>query len=491
MKGSKQQVAIWDAMRKTQKHLLVIARAGSGKTTTVVNGFAEMSSKHKCIVAFNRNIADELRQRVSNGTSACTVHSLGLRLLRDRGLAEKGLDQLKLERIYRELYGRSDGTLSNEDHQRWFDIRKIVSYAKACRLATPEEIDECLLRYDFTVENPEDAIQQAIACMEESARRTESVDFDDMIWLPLEKRLKPTKYNVLGVDETQDLNACQRELLEKFSRRFIVIGDPLQSIYAFRGADTQSIPKLERMLTNTARGLEKFPLTVTWRCPQRVVDLAREIVPDLEAAPDAVEGVLEFSSSLRAEAVVPPAMVLCRTNAPLFQEFYRLLQARIPAKIRGRDMIAEFVGLAKKALGKKKRWRNAVNAVVAYKLQVVSQMQRAGAPESAVSATEDKLDCVALTVKDAKCEADYRKRLEGMLSDDAVVECGYTLSTVHRAKGLESDRVLIIRPDIIPHPMAKSDWEKDQESNLKYVAITRAKQALYIAGEFGGGNDER
>ena len=57
---------------------------------------------------------------------------------------------------------------------------------------------------------------------------------------------------------------------------------------------------------------------------------------------------------------------------------------------------------------------------------------------------------------------------------------GVLLSSIHKAKGLEADRVFLIEPEgaPVPHPMAKQDWEIEQEWNLRYVAITRAKKEL-------------
>ena len=54
------------------------------------------------------------------------------------------------------------------------------------------------------------------------------------------------------------------------------------------------------------------------------------------------------------------------------------------------------------------------------------------------------------------------------------------LSTVHRAKGDEAERVFLLRPELLPHPKAKSPVQAEQERNLLYVALTRAKQALYV-----------
>jgi superfamily I DNA/RNA helicase len=54
------------------------------------------------------------------------------------------------------------------------------------------------------------------------------------------------------------------------------------------------------------------------------------------------------------------------------------------------------------------------------------------------------------------------------------------LSSVHRAKGLEAKVVRIIRPELLPHPMARLPWQKEQEMNLKYVAETRSLEVLHL-----------
>jgi hypothetical protein len=59
---------------------------------------------------------------------------------------------------------------------------------------------------------------------------------------------------------------------------------------------------------------------------------------------------------------------------------------------------------------------------------------------------------------------------------DGAVRC----LTIHKAKGLEAERVFLIRPDLLPHRYAQRDWQREQEENLLYVALTRAKDKLFI-----------
>jgi len=55
------------------------------------------------------------------------------------------------------------------------------------------------------------------------------------------------------------------------------------------------------------------------------------------------------------------------------------------------------------------------------------------------------------------------------------------LTTIHGAEGLEANRVFHLRPDLVPHPRAEKDWEREQEGNLEIVALTRAKEDLSFA----------
>ena len=64
-----------------------------------------------------------------------------------------------------------------------------------------------------------------------------------------------------------------------------------------------------------------------------------------------------------------------------------------------------------------------------------------------------------------------------------------SLCTIHRSKGLQSERVFVLRPDLLPHPRAKLEWEQDQERNLEYIAYTRSKRELYFIGSMPKGRD--
>ena len=92
---------------------------------------------------------------------------------------------------------------------------------------------------------------------------------------------------------------------------------------------------------------------------------------------------------------------------------------------------------------------------------------------------KDRRDCLYCFIDRARTVDEVIQKIESIFTDDKN-DVGIKLSSVHKAKGLEADRVFILVPKEapMPHPMAKSIWEYEQEMNLKYVAITRAISEL-------------
>ena len=112
----------------------------------------------------------------------------------------------------------------------------------------------------------------------------------------------------------------------KVDGRIIAVGDPAQSIYQFRGADSEAIPNfIDKLRAKT------LPLSVTYRCPKSVVRLAQEVVPDIEAAPGAPEGtVRKYSLKNFLNRLNPEISFLSRTNAPLIKYCLKLLRPECP-----------------------------------------------------------------------------------------------------------------------------------------------------------------
>jgi len=226
--------------------------------------------------------------------------------------------------------------------------------------------------------------------------------------------------------------------------------------------------------------MDSYPLTVTRRCPRSHVEMARRIVPDLDHLPTAADGLIDQTDPEEwQDEVGPGTMILCRTNAPLISACFRLLANDIKATVRGRD-------IGKGLLTFLFRLRASSVADLLYKIRAFQDRERGRLsevlnPTNALAALQDRCDCLSALTVGASTVDDVRKRIETLFSDFESPDV-ITLSSVHRAKGLEADHVVILRPDLMPFPSARTEEEQQQERNLIYVAATRAKQRLTFAG---------
>src|SRR5579859_7996572 len=122
-----------------------------------------------------------------------------------------------------------------------------------------------------------------------------TIDFTDMVYWPVvDTKIWLFPQDYILVDEAQDLSKAHHELIKKAIKkdkagkvigRMIFVGDDMQAIYAFAGADSYSFLNLAK-LPNTL----VFPLTISFRCPKAVIKLANTIVPDIRATDNAIEG---------------------------------------------------------------------------------------------------------------------------------------------------------------------------------------------------------
>jgi len=187
------------------------------------------------------------------------------------------------------------------------------------------------------------ALSLVLEAGQELGRRRKSLDFTDMIWLPVVWHLQAGKsfspYKFLLVDECQDLNASQLELsciLAGAGGRMLFVGDPRQAIMGFAGADCDSYQRiLEKVLS------VELPLSVCYRCPHCHVELVHKIFPDipLEPAPGAIDGKIMtiMESHLHNKIHLKSGdLIINRKTAPLVSLCIKLISNGVAAIVRGR-----------------------------------------------------------------------------------------------------------------------------------------------------------
>lgn len=495
MTPTTQQIAFITALTSTTSHLALVARAGTGKTSTIVLGvsaYVLANPTHEvCVVAYNKAIADEVGGKLRAAghadwrkVSASTVHALGWGLVRFAfRLTKDDIDDKKVRKIVDKMVEAGNYAAQTYGAQ----VTQLVRYAKQAGFGFFQQIGSVdawqELADHFDVNGLDDTseaelvVEAAQQVYRASLADTATVDFDDMILFPLVKnlRVKYTK-DLMIVDEAQDLSPARQALIRKFlgaSGRLVIVGDDRQAIYGFSGADAQSLANLTAQF-----GMTVLPLTTTWRCPRAVVTLAQTLVPDLEASPAASEGEVLRLDAMPDDLRVGDA-ILCRNTAPLIQQAYRLIRAGIPAKVEGRQ-----IGEGLKALAR--RWKVKTISALLNRLEEYEdrEIQKAMAKgnEAKVEEVTDRVGtlveiCSACTLRDKKTVEDVVDFIDALFADGA--ENAVILATYHRSKGREWDRVLLLEHSArCPSRAARQDWQKTQETNLAYVAFTRAKHTL-------------
>lgn len=548
-------------MAKTQApvtvpHIRLRALAGCGKTTTLTEGLKELrgypvkitpSPQQRavwdsiklsenpstiCLVSFGNAIVDELIERIKpiehTGVEAKTLHKLGGAAIRKSFELLPGRDSIngfRVDNLLGAIIGRDLREVKKFQPELVPAVKELVKLCKVnLRGLKPTggvmdndyDWDSCLEDlthyYDIDLGNHRSQIFDLVPkvlrrCLD--IEKDKYIDFDDMPWLPIALNLPVYQYDLLLVDEAQDLNPCQHALCMKAGKRILFCGDEHQAIYGFTGADCDSMDSLYDHLSHTAQTCITLMLNVTRRCGKAIVGEAQKFVPEFEAHASNPEGKVSYAVYKHADPnksyhhlVEDGDMCVCRVNAPLVSQCFRFLKEGRKAYIQGRDigtgliklidkLMKDYIPLAEEdepemtLAGEKcheilyledrlDEWKE---------LEIQAENRKKNVSEPRIIAIQDKHLCLVTFLDGVDSVSEMRQKILDIFTDDT--RDGIRLSSVHKSKGLEANRVFILMPKgaEMPHPMARTAWAKKQELNLKYVAVTRAIHELIYVTE--------
>jgi DNA helicase II / ATP-dependent DNA helicase PcrA len=487
----------------TRGPLCILAGAGTGKTTTITRRIAwqvatgAFPPQQIVAVTFTDKAAGELRRRLGalgvEGVRASTFHSAALALLRNfqgdpgRILASKAL---LLRRIANGLPApfrfRPAGDLATE-----------IEWAKNRRL-TAETYYDGLGDHEPPI--PRDPMGRVFREYERRKEAEGLIDFEDL--LEGTARLLETQDDALAavhdrwcaftVDEYQDVNLLQQALLDLWlgeRDELCAVGDDYQAIYGFTGASAQWLLSLPRRFPHA----QVVRLERSYRSTPQVLALANGLVPGLGGSAKTLESIAPDGP----EPVVGPALdvvanvrelhagglpleemaVLVRTNARTseFEEAFH--DAGIP--FQGASLLARD---AARQLLKRLRGRRGPAGEVVHELAVAQGLldevpEKLGEREQTRQADLARL---------ARLANEFGGDVGGFV--DSLHERfgesagrGVHLLTLHRAKGLEWEAVLLPHVEEGELPVKRGDV--DEERRLFYVGLTRAKRHLLVTWE--------
>lgn len=488
---SPQQSAIVDFVANGSGSGIIEAGAGCAKTTTLKE-CVKVIEPDKSVVfcAFNKAIASEIEYAIQplnlDNVKVGTLHSFGFGALR-RSVSRIKVDGNKLRNIAREQF--------NEEYENLREfVTSAVRMAKEFGIGATVDNDvenwQTMLNHHGLWDNlPDkvnestgiDAAQHLLQC---SNSLRNIVDFSDMIYMPVLNKSKIWQYDYVLLDEAQDTNSTRRALVKmmlKPNGRLIAVGDSAQAIYGFTGADSDSL----NMIASDFNAIH-LPLTVTYRCPKSIVKLAHNWVDEskLQAADTAPDGIVdscELSDIVKLAG--PQDAVICRNTKPLVELSYSLIRQSVACKVEGRAIGEGLVSLAM-------RWKTVktvgeLNTRLDQWVKNETTKAKAKGNDSRLQVIEDQaqtLQVFIMQCEDSDPISTLVAKIRSLFADtEQGAQSVLTLSTIHKAKGREWGRVFALGMDTYsPSKYAKQAWELQQEDNLCYVQVTRAKQHLTL-----------
>ncbi len=492
MQPSTYQQAILDWMRNGEGNAIVSAKAGSGKTSTLcmlADVIPTGAGTRAAFLAFNKAIATELQRRLPSHVQAATFHAVCMQALRRHPACApfaNRRDWVQSNKVHHILDSMVNEYGISTIEQVRKGVKQLVGLMKAnAMLPDVDEADLVAIINQYEIDFDEDGSTAARTLGMEVARKAlainnntlDSIDFDDMLYLAWLMNAPIMKYSHLMVDEAQDTNLIQRLLVARMlgrGARAVFVGDEAQAIYAFRGADSSAMQRIEEEFS-----CARFPLSISYRCPRKVIALAQRIVPDIEAREGAPEGTVKQLQAFALSDFSKLDLVVCRNSAPLVSLAYRFLRAHKPVKVMGREIGEQLVSLIQKM---KATTLEDLDEKLAEYTKRETEKAVAARQEQKAERLADQYESI-LAIIDGLPETDRSiYAVIGVIRtifDDKSAGCT-TLATVHKAKGMEAHRVFILDSFLMPSKWAKQEWQLQQEMNLKYVACTRSLDTLYF-----------
>lgn len=484
MQRTSQQQAFIESLQSSTSSIALMARAGSGKTTTLIDGAQGLSSG--LFVAFNKLNADTLSKRMPETVVCKTMNSLGHNAW-GRHLSKRlVLEDNKLFKIASDLV---PGDYKKQYMGEFMQLVRLFKSLPILPVGAPgsgtrddehvwlgviEEFD-----LDFGSLSKEFVITIARRILLESIKQAWSgvIDFSDQLYMPVVYKARFQQYPLVGVDEAQDLSPLQHAMVAASmgpSSRLIAVGDPHQAIYAWRGAASDSMSILSQQFHCV-----EMPLTVSFRCSQAVIREAQKFVPDIEWAPGAEVGDVLPEVDWDKRKINDGDWIVCRNNRPLVKAFFALAKAGRKAKIRGRTMGTNLAKLVDRISENNEfmKYHEFVPRLISWAGQQCAAFIAEG-KDAKASDVRDRAEVIRIVGDNQPVGCNLQQvkmAILTMFSDEGGAPI--VLSTIHKAKGLEAPVVHFLDRDLIPSPWATGD-ARAQEFNLAYVAITRAQKTL-------------
>lgn len=284
-----------EAVQYTDGALLILAGAGSGKTTVLVNRIANIISRQLAsadeilAITFTNKAAAEIKERIHNalgesaaGIWASTFHSMCMRILR------RYIDKIGFDKNFN-IFDRNDQLSTIKEILKENSLDDKIFAPKSVISVISRAKDNLKNSGRFAEEQSSDyrgaTLAKIYSSYEKKLKAANALDFDDIIVKTIELLTKnedvllsySRKFRYVMVDEYQDTNFAQYKLvslLAGFHGNICVVGDDDQSIYKFRGANIENILNFESFY----RDAKIIKLEQNYRSTQNILNAANSVI---------------------------------------------------------------------------------------------------------------------------------------------------------------------------------------------------------------------
>lgn len=497
MEHTNQQKDILNEVKNGSGNLAIIARAGCGKTSIIVDSIKEVPDRYTMCLTYGKRASTHLQKKVDEAglmSNIKTMHSLGNEMLRLHYGKKYKMQKYKMSNIAKDTM---PSLFSSNYRQAQREAVRIAEIA----LTDLEDIDlskimkiiysQSSMYFDSFFAN------WVLEIVEESERLAAEgkITFIDMIRQPIKLKLQlPQQYlhlDFLFIDEVQDYNNLQRELAYLFFEqcsniRIIAAGDPEQTIFDFIGAEVNSVD-----LTIERFNMKVMPLTKTFRCPTQHTQMLRRWVQDIESFTKESGKIEYMTLNAMLNKIQEGSLIYSHYNKDLIDTAIYFFEKGITINFTYSEF---YQTLSKKMYwackpfgGTKNVSMNKFEAVMnMYIRSSILDMNKRKFPQSIIDEHVEYCEMLisaSKKYKDVETVLHFDDKLQQALSANENGFC--TIGTIHGVKGLESENCYWINGNKQIEQYAKADNPSITDRRLLYVAGSRSKNNLVFVHQAG------
>lgn len=445
-------------------NLAIHAKAGCGKSTMLELLTKQAMTKQSLVLAFNKHNANEIKPKIHGDVK--TLHSLGLQLLTQTSSKKTKVNQNKILSLAKQLKIPAKQRVDFEVFWNAYRLSAAHPNSDAWKAIVQNFCSFTIDSYYNEVEAVEEANMSLWL-------NDGILDFVDMLWLPTRiDYMKTIPYDLVAIDEAHDISPIGLDLLERVvstQTQVVTCTDPDQRIYT-----SLNMLHYENLEESKVRWqCKEFPLPLSYRCPQAVVEEANNYVKDIQAFKQGgkVQKISEFPDKIPYGSLV------------LSGHYKHLMSLFLEKRLQGDKVALRGHNFVEAALTEAKKSHKTPYDVSFARLVQASKVkieEKAAKCTFTLAGLEQKkhLDTVQATLdlmSHTFTDLAQAETFAGQVTKTSGAD--YVFSTIHRCKGSESDNVYFLNYNEYSEQALAGDIETRR---LTYVGVTRAKNNLFL-----------